>query len=106
VAAVANKKNMQIKNDQVKLVFKRKKTLNTIATLIVFAVAFFAVWYGNNRDLFSDDNTRLAIVVAICAISMGGLLFTIMNWRCPACRKSLGRVSNPSTCKHCGVKLR
>jgi hypothetical protein len=97
---------VQVKNEQVKLVFKRKKTLNTIATLIVFAVAFFAVWYGNNRDLFSNNNTRFLIVVAIITISLGGLLFTIINWRCPACGKSLGRVSNPSTCKHCGVKLR
>lgn len=41
---------------------------------------------------------------------IGGVLalavFSIRNWRCPACHKYLGRNFNPNFCPHCGVALR
>jgi hypothetical protein len=34
------------------------------------------------------------------------LVFTLQNWRCPACGRYLGRGSNPAFCPRCGVPLR
>ena len=34
------------------------------------------------------------------------LVFTLQNWRCPACGRYLGRGANPSFCPRCGVALR
>jgi rubrerythrin len=31
--------------------------------------------------------------------------FSWLNWRCPACRKSLGKSLSPTRCPHCGVAL-
>jgi hypothetical protein len=92
-------------NEQIIKSFKKKKKLNFIITIFVFAVAFFAFWFTNNRDYFSNENTRVYIVYLICAASIGGLLVSAINWRCPACSKYLGRSMDPKVCKKCGAKL-
>lgn len=44
----------------------------------------------------------LAAVLALAALA----LLALQNWRCPACRRYLGRGPNPSMCPGCGVALR
>lgn len=34
------------------------------------------------------------------------LIFSLINWKCPACRKYLGRSFYPNYCSKCGVALR
>lgn len=92
--------------DQIMKSFKKKKRLNYIITIVVFAVAFFALWFVNNREYFTNDNTRTYILYLICAVTLGGLAASIVNWRCPACNKYLGRSMDPSVCRKCGAKLR
>jgi hypothetical protein len=41
-------------------------------------------------------------VAALAAI----LIFTLQNWRCPACRKYLGKGAFPRFCPRCGVALK
>jgi Na+/citrate or Na+/malate symporter len=43
----------------------------------------------------------LAIVVVL-----GVLVFSIFNWRCPACNAYLGKSGIPTFCKKCGARLR
>ncbi len=39
-------------------------------------------------------------------VILAGVVFSFINWRCPACRKYLGRRSlSPKFCGHCGVPL-
>ena len=37
---------------------------------------------------------------------IGLLIFSLTNWRCPACNKYLGKALNPRICSKCGVALR
>jgi hypothetical protein len=37
---------------------------------------------------------------------VGSVLFSLWNWRCPACGGYLGRSLNPKYCPSCGVRLR
>ena len=37
------------------------------------------------------------------AIAIAGLAFSFWNWRCPACKKYLGRGVGPAYCPKCGV---
>jgi hypothetical protein len=99
-AAMGNQNNKQIMKS-----FKKKKILNYIITLVVFAVGFFAFWFANNRDYFSNENTRVYIAYLICAAAIGGLAASIINWRCPACKKYMGRSMDPRICRKCGAKL-
>jgi hypothetical protein len=96
---------MEEKNDHVMRSFKRKKILRTIATLLVFAAAFFAFWYTNNREKIQNESVRSLLLILMWIASIGGLIFSFMIWRCPACKAYLGRMSNPRVCKKCGVKL-
>jgi len=48
---------------------------------------------------------RVATPVALVGIA-GALIYSLRNWRCPACNGYLGKVTNPSFCSKCGVALR
>jgi hypothetical protein len=95
-----------IKRAEIIRIYKKRKMLNFISTLIIFAVAFFAVWFTNNRATIPDVTTRTAMVAAICIITLGALAFSFFNWRCPACGKHLGRGVDPQSCRKCGYKFR
>lgn len=40
------------------------------------------------------------------AVILGMIGFSFYNWRCPQCRKYLGRDINPRFCTKCGAQLR
>lgn len=40
------------------------------------------------------------------AVIVGAVAFSLVNWRCPACHKYLGKSINPAFCSKCGVPLR
>ena len=42
---------------------------------------------------------------AFLVLAIGALLFSLWNWRCPACEKYLGKAINPRFCVKCGVAL-
>ncbi len=93
------------KQDLIFKSYKKKKRLNTMITLAVFATAFFALWYSNNRNQFPDETVRSIITYGICIIAIGGLAASYLNWRCPACKRYLGRMMNQKVCRKCGARL-
>ena len=93
------------RNQEIMRIYKKKRQLNYISTLIIFGTAFFAVWYSNNSASF-PDNTRTIVVAGICVVTLGALAFSFYNWRCPSCGKHLGRAVDPQTCRKCGYKFR
>ncbi len=42
----------------------------------------------------------------ILFVVIGVLVFSLINWRCPACNSYLGRSMNPRYCPRCGIGLR
>jgi hypothetical protein len=40
------------------------------------------------------------------ALIIGAIIFSLINWRCPACSKYLGKGINPTFCAKCGFKLK
>jgi hypothetical protein len=93
------------KNEEIIHRFRIKRILNLISTLVIFGTAFFAFWYSNNRSTL-DENTRTIIVAAIITLTIGALIFSVINWRCPACGKHLGGSIDPRKCQKCGFKFR
>ena len=93
------------KQEQITQSYKKKKKINMYITIIVFATAFFAFWYANNRHLFTNETLRSIIPYAICIIAIGGLIASYINWRCPVCKQPLGRLMNQTTCRKCGTRL-
>ena len=52
------------------------------------------------------DSRRRSSVGIFAVVMGGGLVFSLLNWRCPACARYLGKHINPSFCHRCGVPLR
>ena len=42
---------------------------------------------------------------AFLMLVIGALIFSLWNWRCPACNKYLGKGMSPRFCPKCGVAL-
>ena len=40
------------------------------------------------------------------AVVIAAVVFSFINWRCPACGRYLGRTFNPAYCPRCGIPLR
>ena len=43
---------------------------------------------------------------AAIVLIIGAVVFSLYNWRCPACNRYLGRTISPRFCAKCGVELR
>jgi hypothetical protein len=42
----------------------------------------------------------------ILFVVIGVLVFSLINWRCPACNSYLGKLMNPRYCPKCGIGLK
>lgn len=45
------------------------------------------------------------VLPGFLALIAGAVVFSLYNWRCPACNRYLGKQRNPKYCSRCGVEL-
>ena len=92
-------------HEQIKREFVKLQGRQIVAVAIaLFMVILMAVVYKRN-DLFgeySSDSLFAAQVIVISAF----IGFTVNNWRCPACKKYLGRDIHRRECRNCRAILR
>src|SRR5262245_60652108 len=81
---------------------RRRRQLVLGAALAVLALAAVPTSRGGGPEKAPGPEWVVAFVV----FAVGALVFSLQNWRCPACRRYLGRTWNPRFCPHCGVALR
>jgi DNA-directed RNA polymerase subunit RPC12/RpoP len=99
-----------------RLVFKQRRTRQRTADALAFAgiegTILFA-FFGNRAGVPSM-NLYCYSVLIFFGVLIVALVFTQVNWRCPACSKSLAsaraRIDSfftpePLNCPHCGTKL-
>ena len=84
---------------------RRKRQLFVSIPLVIFMVGvMIALDEKTKAPVFG---LSASVVGGIFAVVMGGgLVFSLLNWRCPACQRYLGKHINPSFCHRCGVPLR
>src|SRR5215510_3467507 len=81
---------------------KRKRQLITAVPL----VAFFALF-----GFFADKDGSMpgvpaSVIVPVFMVAVAGLvIFTLWNWRCPACGGYFGKGFRIRFCAKCGVPL-
>jgi len=77
--------------------------------LVAIAVALFLVLLmavaHKRHDLFGEYS-RTTLAAAQLAVIAAFIGFTAYNWRCPSCKKYLGRDINKRVCRHCKARLR
>jgi len=89
------------RSDRVVAEFKRRRKRHVIA-LILSLLGLFALVAAKN-GVFVPPGYLVAVVAGVV---VGAAWFMLYNWRCPACRKMLGRSLNPNFCSRCGAPLR
>jgi ribosomal protein S27AE len=84
---------------------RRKRQLFVSIPLLVLMLGFMIVL--DDKSKAPAFGLSPSVVVGVFALLMGGgLVFSLLNWRCPACGRYLGKHINPSFCHRCGVPLR
>lgn len=99
---------MQYTSDQVsefkRLFSKRRKRQILLAVPLFAAVIAVAV----QRDSTSPEILGISPAIygpLFLVLVIAALVFSFMNWRCPACNGYLGRTISPRFCAKCGAVL-
>ena len=81
--------------------FARRRRRQIAVTIPVFVVGFVAFALGSNAE---KPNVGYLAVFFVALVSL--VAFSLINWRCPACKGYLRKATNPKFCPNCGVALR
>ena len=84
---------------------RRRRQLFVSIPLGVFMIGVLIMLDGKSKGpILGLSPTTVIVVLAVVMIA--GVGFSLINWRCPACRRYLGKHINPSFCHRCGAPLR
>jgi hypothetical protein len=83
--------------------FGRRRARQLALGYVIIPLALIAVWLEHHAQA-NPFGSLLFLAMATPVIVMA-LLFSLKNWRCPACNTYLGKRANPSACPKCGVRL-
>jgi O-antigen/teichoic acid export membrane protein len=96
----------EIQKSEIQREFVRRRRKQLVLSA-VFIPIIFAVLLFQRGMVGTIFGVRAQVASpAFLVLAVGALLFSLRNWRCPACSKSLGRGINPRNCPNCGTKLR
>jgi len=77
---------------------------------LMVSVPMFPLIFGvillEKRGQAADIGVEAGSLVIFLFLAIAGAIaFSLWNWRCPACRRHLGKQMNPRFCSGCGVGL-
>ena len=81
--------------------FARRQKRQLGVAAVIFA-GVIAIWILRDRSPLESPAGITVFLAAMGAI----LVYTLQNWRCPACGKYLGKGAFPRFCPQCGVALK
>ena len=83
---------------------RRLKQRVLTALLIGLFIGFAALGDRNQDEVLGYSAAIWAPMFFL--IVAGAVIFSFINWKCPACNKYLGKNTNPRYCSKCGIELR
>lgn len=85
--------------------FSQQRSRSRIASvaLILMLVALRVLPYRNSGFLLGLSPPLFCSIGLFAVIGL--FITSVINWRCPACGRHLGRTLDPIYCSHCGVQL-
>ena len=83
--------------------FSARRRNQLVLTVPLVAVMLLLV-FSEGKETILGIPLTVAGPAAIVVI-LGGLAYSLFNWRCPACNKYLGKAISPKFCAKCGVEL-
>ncbi len=86
--------------------FAARRRRQLILAVPLVAVAIGLAMLGDERNGRAVLGMPAAVVAPAFLLLVGGaIVFSFLNWRCPACDKYLGKGISPRFCPKCGVAL-
>ena len=82
---------------------RNRQWIAAIPGILAILVVVFSLDHAES-SLFGIDTNVLAMVGG--AVVLAYLMFSIWNWRCPACDGYMGKAMNPTFCAKCGARLK
>jgi len=85
--------------------FRLRLSRQFLAIATTLVLLLFLALLHKHPDLLGNftKNTIFAAQIVLIATFVG---FSAFNWRCPLCKKYLGKDISRSICRHCGTRLR
>ena len=85
--------------------FKRRRKAQWLMTgpLILSILGLF--WFQEHPRQLPSWLTGSGLAGTMVAVVICAVIFSLQNWRCPACHRYLGKVINPKFCSGCGAQL-
>jgi len=83
---------------------RRKRQIILAVPLVALIVAFAVL--TDEKSGSTVLGLPIAVVgPAFLVLVLGAIVFSVRNWRCPACDRYLGKGMSPRFCPKCGVSL-
>lgn len=79
---------------------KRRNRQWTCAVIAIVGICFTSSGHGGIAGL-----PRAFVDTVVFGLMVGVVLFSFVNWRCPACDGYLGKGTSPKFCRKCGTQL-
>jgi hypothetical protein len=87
-------------------IYARRRRRQHALTFSLVAL-FLGVFFLGPRYLGRIPGLSVTAIAPVSFLLVAGaLIFSLRNWRCPACNRYLGRTYNPKYCQGCGIELR
>jgi hypothetical protein len=84
---------------------KRRRRIMAMLLMIPSAVAFGFGAAGGVEDQLVLGLGPIVWWPVVLVVFIGSLIFSVLNWRCPACGTVFGLNFNGRYCSDCGVEL-
>ena len=84
--------------------FKRRRTQQFKVTAEFFVVGGIALFLAGRGICFVGLPCSAMQILALGSV-LYLLIFSLKNWRCPACNGYLGKAISPRFCSKCGAAL-
>jgi hypothetical protein len=82
---------------------RRKRQLLLSVPLVVAIIAVAILGKSDRQEILGVP--AAVVGPAFVVLVLGALIFSLINWRCPACSGYLGKKISPRFCSKCGVVL-
>lgn len=84
--------------------FAERRRRQMMISVPVFLVILGVVLMQKRGEGFFGIEAGSLVTFLFLAIA-GAIVFSLWNWRCPACRRYLGKQMSPKYCSGCGVEF-
>lgn len=85
--------------------FAARKKRQIFLMIPIFLLAIALGTMSESKGTILGMFPAVYVLPIFIAAVIGALIFSMKNWRCPACDKYLGKGFSPKFCPKCGVQL-